>query len=396
MKISTFLLICSAVILLFLNLATTQSGTGDSFQDIIDVNPQIGIQNSDVWVTITGSDTHFGLGSNIMIWFQQGSGTHEYADQVNVNSITQVDALFSFEQTNPTGYYDLYVDDMVDPILTMYSAFYLYPYNGEIIAVVPDEAQRSQNLVVAITGSGTSFVPGSGGTATVTLRHGPDHITAGFVPVYSSEFLEAYLQIPSDAYLGLWDVEVLNYNNPFPVVLEDGFRIMSDTAAIVMVDPDSAYRCDQLSVAITGQGTHFTQGSMSQIAFRQGSATINYESYQVSTPERLNAIFSIPNYLGVWELWVSSPFETVRLVDAFRVLHHCGDTNADCVVNVSDAIYAISYIFNGGPAPDPMIAGEVNCDGSVNLSDVVYIINYVFHDNAPAPCDPDNDGSPDC
>ena len=63
----------------------------------------------------------------------------------------------------------------------------------------------------------------------------------------------------------------------------------------------------------------------------------------------------------------------------------CGDANADGTVNISDAVYLISYIFIGGPAPDPLLAGDANCDGTVNISDAVYLISYIFS-GGPAPC----------
>ena len=66
----------------------------------------------------------------------------------------------------------------------------------------------------------------------------------------------------------------------------------------------------------------------------------------------------------------------------------CGDANADQLVNVTDAVYVIAYIFSGGPAPNPLEAGDVNCDGLVNIADVVYLINYIFA-GGPAPCDCD-------
>ena len=62
-----------------------------------------------------------------------------------------------------------------------------------------------------------------------------------------------------------------------------------------------------------------------------------------------------------------------------------GDANGDGSVNVSDAVFIINYVFNGGVAPDPLYTGDVNCDDNVNVSDAVYIINYVFLGGSP-PC----------
>jgi hypothetical protein len=73
----------------------------------------------------------------------------------------------------------------------------------------------------------------------------------------------------------------------------------------------------------------------------------------------------------------------------------CGDASADGVTNITDAVYLVSYIFAGGPPPDPLAAGDVNCDGIPNITDAVYLITYIFT-GGPPPCDPDNDGTPDC
>ena len=76
----------------------------------------------------------------------------------------------------------------------------------------------------------------------------------------------------------------------------------------------------------------------------------------------------------------------------------CGDANADETVNVTDAVYLISYIFAGGLPPDPLAAGDVNCDETVNISDVVYLMDWIFGFPfpGPPPCDPNGDGVPDC
>ena len=73
----------------------------------------------------------------------------------------------------------------------------------------------------------------------------------------------------------------------------------------------------------------------------------------------------------------------------------CGDANADEMVNVSDAVHIINYVFIGGDPPDPLESGDVNCDGSCNVSDAVWIINYVFS-GGNIPCDSDGDDNPDC
>jgi M6 family metalloprotease-like protein len=63
-----------------------------------------------------------------------------------------------------------------------------------------------------------------------------------------------------------------------------------------------------------------------------------------------------------------------------------GDASGDGNIDISDAVYMISYIFSGGLPPDPLLAGDANCDGAVDISDVVYLIAYIFS-GGDAPCE---------
>ncbi len=63
----------------------------------------------------------------------------------------------------------------------------------------------------------------------------------------------------------------------------------------------------------------------------------------------------------------------------------CGDANNDKVVNISDAVYLIAYIFAHGPAPQSDELGDANCSGNVNISDAVYLIAFIFS-HGPEPC----------
>ena len=61
-----------------------------------------------------------------------------------------------------------------------------------------------------------------------------------------------------------------------------------------------------------------------------------------------------------------------------------GDVNHDGLVNVSDAVYLVTYIFSGGACPIPWGAGKyINSDPNINISDVVYLIAYIFGGGPP-------------
>ncbi len=60
-----------------------------------------------------------------------------------------------------------------------------------------------------------------------------------------------------------------------------------------------------------------------------------------------------------------------------------GDADGNLVVDISDAVYLMSYIFSSGPAPAPLASGDVDCSGFVDISDAVYLISYIFSGGAP-------------
>jgi len=61
-----------------------------------------------------------------------------------------------------------------------------------------------------------------------------------------------------------------------------------------------------------------------------------------------------------------------------------GDVNGDGVIDISDVVYLLNYLFINGPAPDPLWLGDATCDGLVDASDLVYLLNYLFA-HGPAP-----------
>jgi hypothetical protein len=55
-----------------------------------------------------------------------------------------------------------------------------------------------------------------------------------------------------------------------------------------------------------------------------------------------------------------------------------GDANGDSVVDVTDVVYEINYLFIDGPLPVFYECGDPNVDCKIDVSDVVYLINYLF------------------
>jgi hypothetical protein len=64
-----------------------------------------------------------------------------------------------------------------------------------------------------------------------------------------------------------------------------------------------------------------------------------------------------------------------------------GYINRDSKVDISDAIYLLSWLFAGTTPPSCMAAANANGQGNVDLSDAVWLLNWVFL-GGPRPPDP--------
>jgi len=79
--------------------------------------------------------------------------------------------------------------------------------------------------------------------------------------------------------------------------------------------------------------------------------------------------------------------ETVCAIRLMCDEHLPGDVNLSDFVDIDDIIYLISYLFQGGPAPDPEEFGDINCTGFTDIDDIIYLISYLFQGGpAPEPC----------
>jgi hypothetical protein len=63
-----------------------------------------------------------------------------------------------------------------------------------------------------------------------------------------------------------------------------------------------------------------------------------------------------------------------------------GDTgNGDLLVDLSDVIVLLRFLFLGGQTPVPMEGGDANADADVDLLDPIYLLAYLFLGGAPPP-----------
>jgi hypothetical protein len=84
-----------------------------------------------------------------------------------------------------------------------------------------------------------------------------------------------------------------------------------------------------------------------------------------------DTIYAVAESLGTFQLYVK--------------MTRCGDSDANGIINISDAVLLVAFIFGGGPAPVPYLNGNPDCNTFINVSDAVHLVTYIFG-GGPEPC----------
>lgn len=101
----------------------------DGVPEIANFSPVNGETGSDVTLTITGENTHFDMGFDVMVMLT--NGTDEIAaTSVDVTSNTGVVAEFSIPSNATTGTYDVVVETILDGIVIASGGFTIYGPSG--------------------------------------------------------------------------------------------------------------------------------------------------------------------------------------------------------------------------------------------------------------------------
>ena len=180
-----------------------------------------------------------------------------------------------------------------------------------LVSVTPNAGQQGQqNLSVALTGQYTHWAQG---TTTASFGAG---ITVASLTVNSLTSATAVLNINPAATPGAQTVtmttgtEIANLNN--------GFTVTAGTPVVVTVNPNSGQQGQQnLSVALTGQYTHWAQGTTTA-SFGAG---ITVASLTVNSPTSATAIVNIDPAatLGASTVTLTTGTEIATLNNGFTV-----------------------------------------------------------------------------
>lgn len=66
-----------------------------------------------------------------------------------------------------------------------------------------------------------------------------------------------------------------------------------------------------------------------------------------------------------------------------RLIFRRGDCDTNGVVNLTDAIFGLNYLFKGGVEPTCADATDTDDDGKVSLTDMIQILNFLFKGGGP-------------
>ena len=110
---------------------------------------------------------------------------------------------------------------------------------------------------------------------------------------------------------------------------------------------------------------------MSVIATVDGDAT----SYTDSDPFDGCAQYRVLGDIGDLEM---PTFLVDGCFPAKRVRLQRGRVNSDGVVDLSDAVAIVSYLFLGGDEPSCLDSADVDDNGAIEISDTIYLLNHLF------------------
>jgi hypothetical protein len=298
-----------------------------SGQSLIDITPDFGYQNDQLSVTISGQNTHFGQGTQTTtVWFEQGTNSLMFPSSVSVINSNTVTADIYLSPFYQTGTYDVKVSNTIDGQLTLWNGFTLFPWqnNAEIVSLNPQSAYTSSILNVTISGQNTNFGQGTS-TTSVWLDQGSTNILyPSQLSVVDYQTLDVELTIPFDQQPGIYKV---NVNNSLDGIMSyTGLDILETINPPILIEviPNHAYQGNVLDVEISGQNTHFGQGTATtQIWLEQPGAFLFASNPMIQSPisSAIEINVGLSQDTGFYDLRVSNDIDgSLTLAEAFMVL----------------------------------------------------------------------------
>jgi hypothetical protein len=150
--------------------------------------------------------------------------------------------------------------------------------------------------------------------------------------------------------------------------------------------PDQAILCSpdtfDLVWSNSGGNLSYTLEYASDSNFTTGVVTLTPledTSYTVSLPKE-TYFWHVKSFNSCGK---ESPYQEPP---AGFLVYQSGDANNDGLVDLSDAIGILNYLYRNGTEPEPLQSGNANCDEIVDINDAIWLLNYLFKAGLPACC----------
>jgi RHS repeat-associated protein len=269
---------------------------------ITTVSPTTGQQGQSGPIAIVGFNTHFVQGTSV---FDLGAGIT--VSNVSVSCATCLSAQVAIADTAALGPRNVTVTTGSE-VASLTNGFSVQPGTPVVTSFGPTSGRQGQTLTVTVTAKFTHFVQG---TTAVNLGAG---ISVTSVVVANATSLTAQVSIDAAAALGARTLTVTTGTETARVT--DVFTV-EPLLAPITVAPISGRQGQSLALSITGQLTHFSQGSTAVSV----GADITVGPVTVTGPTTLTAQITIPDNAatGPRTITVTTGPEVVSAPNAFTV-----------------------------------------------------------------------------
>lgn len=241
------------------------------------ISPSNAMPGSTLSVNLFGDFTHFAAGTTTAVIDGQGVTISKF----KVTSLVSATATFTVAATALAGGHTVTLTTTGLPTGSeiVATGFSVTTTPAYLLSITPYNALLGATVGVHIAGVNTHFAQG-----TTTVALGPN-VTVSGVTVQSPTSLTATVAVSQLAALGWRNA----YVNTGAEQLTIGFRIDSLEPLLSGVSPASGAQGQSLQVTITGQNTHFVQGTTAAIV----GAGVTVSNLAVASPTSATATIAI-------------------------------------------------------------------------------------------------------
>jgi hypothetical protein len=294
------------------------------------VTPADGQRGTTVNLEINGANTNFQSSSVVSI-----AGDGVTVNSRTINSPEKITANVTIAPGASLGFRDVTVTTNTgkSEIATGFGAFNVIAAltGPSITSVTPSQGAQGTTLNVAITGINTHFV---NGTSVANFGSG---ITVNSTTVLNASSLSANITISPTATTSPRHVSVTTGTETANDSGVGFFMVIAPPPPIpriILLNPVLGTQGQTLNVAITGENTHFVNGT--SVGSLSGSnITVNSTTVTSPTSATMNITIAPNAQLGFRDVFVTTGGENAAILSAFQVLD-------DVIVQLSAPSYSAS------------------------------------------------------